>query len=1226
MISMCALIMRVLIVPKGLLFSAFCAMAIVASSFASPDCRVSVNGCPMTLVEAPKPTKYWKGQMYDQYAQPYWAALVDAHGDVEVRVESDSRDLSRTRIIPEDKVSQVVCSTGCVTFRATVPFNVSVEPDGRYRTIAVIAREPDRHAPKRDDSKVRYFASGHHHLDEPIRLKSNQTLYLEEGAFVEACVFASGTNIAIRGHGVLSGVPWPWKKGPQTQFVHFKGARDVLVKDVTLLGPYHWSLVLQDVEHAVVDGIAVLGGRVINDDGIDICRCHDVTVRNSFFHVQDDNIAIKWWAEDVTVEKCTFWADVARIVHIGGESDPAPHGMRRIKVRDFEVLHQSICKPSRGEPIIHINASNEMPVEDVIIENGRIWAPEWKDMFARIETVIAHEAKGWAWYDKPGRINGVTIKNINYKKTLPRECGTVKVLGCDTAHPVRNVTIEGLNFTPESEVNEHVENVNIKGGVFSTGAFVAARPIWISGEEKKWNSFCAIRYCFKGGSGTPLLRLAAAYDYRVRLNGCFVGFGPVRGPAGVFRIDEWRLDAKAGDNVLEVEAAGYNCNCFYFINQPSFVQAEVMIDGKVAAATGVGDDFKAFDAGRIRKVPRFSSQRTFIDAWRIGGESRTSGTLSPQPMKRYESRPLPYPNFAVNRSFRPIRKERLLRDPSRKIVRPHFIEPTSDSTRNQFSLDELETNPYYELQEFKRTRIDGDYKRLETGESVTYEGDRNAAGFIGVKVRTDGPCRIVVSWDEILKKDGMLDFSRLDCAAVAEWHVSLAGEYKLETFEPYAAKYIDVTVLDGVAEVDSVWVRTYVSPMSDNASFCASDSALERIFLAARESFRANAVDGFTDCPTRERAYWSGDTFFTARASAWLTGDGILERNFLSNFLLVDGFDWTWYDSKGVNMDGAIPALYPGGILWRNFIPNYMMWTVLQLEEYVARYGDWDFAEKAKRSVLGIVRFLKKFRNGDGLLEKLPGWVFVEWSKANQLVQDVNYPSNMMYARVLEACASLYKMPELAAESRAVRNEIVRQSWTGEWFCDNAVRQQDGSLKLSGESTETCQYCAFFFGAVTPESHPLLWNRMLNSFGPERIAKGAYPRIWPANFIFGTCERLELLSRARRSRQIFDETRDWFLSMAERTGTLWEHLDSRASCCHGFAAIASEYLFRDVLGVREIDRRTKTVRIDPDANIPLEWCEGTLPLSGGDVATIKWRKTGEGLAVDVNLPTGWSRQ
>ena len=429
---------------------------------AAADYRVHVGGREISLTEAPKPTKYWKGQMYDQYAQPYWAAIVDAEGEIEVKIESDVHDMSKANIMPlKDSMRVVKRGKREFVFKAKVPFKVSVEPQCRYRSLKVIARKPDPAPPRRDEERVRYFGPGRHRLDAPIVLGSDETLYLAYGALVEAAVFASGTNIAIRGHGVLSGAAWPWKKGPQRQFVHFKDAKNVVVEGVTLLSAYHWTLVLENVELALVKDIAVLGGRVINDDGIDICRSRGVRVTDSFFHVQDDNIAVKWWAEDVLVDRCIFWADVARIVHIGGECDPPPRGMRRIAVRDIDVLHQSICKPVRGEPVVHINASNRMTVEDVQIRGVRMWAPEKHDLFARIETVLIREAKGWAWYDEAGYVKNVTISGVEYPGTIPPKCGGVKVLGFDAGHPVSDVRISGLNYTPEREINSNTVRVVI---------------------------------------------------------------------------------------------------------------------------------------------------------------------------------------------------------------------------------------------------------------------------------------------------------------------------------------------------------------------------------------------------------------------------------------------------------------------------------------------------------------------------------------------------------------------------------------------------------------------------------------------------------------------------------------------------------------------------------------------------------------------------------------------
>ena len=1027
-------------------------------------------------------------------------------------------------------------------------------------------------------------------------------------------------NVTLRGPGRIEGNVGAFLKMPDgthpenklkipwrpAQMVWFVESRNIAIRDIELADSPYWSCFVYGCENVTVERANIHTVRkphTYNGDGLDIDSSRHVRVTGCNISTADDAITLRADGRrlkhdgdcaDVVVEDCTFSSD-CNAIRVGvGNGVVRDCSFRNIKIVNTRYAVNAVGAWSVPAPGVDIR---NISFEDMEIEAKG---------FCKFYYKVATESV----------FDGISFRHVRGKVREP------SIFDDRPERPFRNLRFEDVKLDGETS-----DRVLSASALHPVASFAEAKPVWIAGEERATNSFCAIRCHFNGDSGAAALRVTAAYDYRVRLNGRFVGFGPVRAPEGVFRIDEWKLDAQKDDNVVEIESAGYNCNSYYFVNQPAFVQAEVLVGGKVVAATGSGDAFEAFDAGRVRKVPRFSGQRTFIDSWRVGdGRDPVLRCLAVQPMKRYEPRPIPYPDFAVNRSFHPIRKERLAKDPSRKVVRQDFIEPASDLVRTQFSPDELEANPYYELQGFERTRIDGDAGTLASGESATFEGDRNASGFIGLKVRTTGPCRIVVSWDEILGKDGALDFSRLDCAAVAEWRIASAGKYELETFEPYAAKYIDVAVIEGKAAVDSVWVRTYVSPLADRASFRASDPALERIFLAARESYRANAVDGFTDCPTRERAYWTGDTFFTGRASAWLSGDGSVEKTFLSNFLLADGFDWSLYNSKGISMDGAIPALYPGGIFWDNFIPNYMMWTVMQLEEHVARYGDRDFADRCKPSVLGIVRFLQKFRNTDDLLEKLPGWVFVEWSKANELVQDVNYPSNMMYARMLEACANLYQMPELAAEARKVRAEVVRQSWNGEWFCDNAVRQPDGSLKLSGECTETCQYCAFFFGTATPESHPALWKRMLDEFGPDRVAKGVHKRIWPANFIFGTCERLELLSRAGRSRQILEETRDWFLTMADRTGTLWEHLDARASCCHGFASIASEYLFRDVLGVREIDRKAKAIRVSPSADIPLEWCEGTLPLSRDEVATVKWRRVGEDLKVDVKLPAGWTRK
>lgn len=166
----------------------------------------------------------------------------------------------------------------------------------------------------------------------------------------------------------------------------------------------------------------------------------------------------------------------------------------------------------------------------------------------------------------------------------------------------------------------------------------------------------------------------------------------------------------------------------------------------------------------------------------------------------------------------------------------------------------------------------------------------------------------------------------------------------------------------------------------------------------------------FTDCPSRERAGWLCDSFFTARAERCLTGRSDVERSFLENYLLSR--------ENGQLPHGMLrmcyPASHPNGV----FIPNWAMGRALELEEYAARTEDLDTVRAFRPRLDALISYLDGFCNEDGLLERLPSWVFVEWSRANEWVQDVNYPSNMLYARVLQAYNALYGSPEHAARAR----------------------------------------------------------------------------------------------------------------------------------------------------------------------------------------------------------------
>lgn len=201
-----------------------------------------------------------------------------------------------------------------------------------------------------------------------------------------------------------------------------------------------------------------------------------------------------------------------------------------------------------------------------------------------------------------------------------------------------------------------------------------------------------------------------------------------------------------------------------------------------------------------------------------------------------------------------------------------------------------------------------------------------------------------------------------------------------------------------------------------HADFSPDEADIEEIYDAAIETFRQNTLDIFMDCPSRERAGWLCDSFFTGRVEKLLTGKNTVEKNFLSNFIMADDFSPL--------PQGMIPMCYPADHPNGNYIPNWAMWFIAELNDYFERTGDSELVLQAKDRAYGILNALKKFENAEGLLERLEGWVFIEWSKSNALVQDINYPSNMMYYLVKKLMSRLYGDTELEKEAERLRNTI----------------------------------------------------------------------------------------------------------------------------------------------------------------------------------------------------------
>ena len=215
-------------------------------------------------------------------------------------------------------------------------------------------------------------------------VKSNMTLYLEEGAYLMASgdirhfplmgypfegtdqiCYASlintdgapHENITIDGHGtidaagsVLYRAELDEARGKRGRAVCLRNTKGVTIRGVTIRHSPAWCLHLLYCRQVMVEGVSIFTKhdeagnryRLHNGDGMDIDSCRDVTVRNCHIASQDDCIAIKSGrnaegrragipSRDIVIENCTFGSGFG--VAIGSEMSG---GVENVTVKNCE--------------------------------------------------------------------------------------------------------------------------------------------------------------------------------------------------------------------------------------------------------------------------------------------------------------------------------------------------------------------------------------------------------------------------------------------------------------------------------------------------------------------------------------------------------------------------------------------------------------------------------------------------------------------------------------------------------------------------------------------------------------------------------------------------------------------------------------------------------------------------------------------------------------------------
>ena len=249
---------------------------------------------------------------------------------------------------------------GVITFTLDKPAYFTVEPFGRNNALHIFADPVENYGINKDDENVIYFPKGEHDVGL-IELKSNQTLYLDEGAVVYACIKAiDADNIKILGRGILDNsrnkenILFEYNaenndvainNATREHTIQIEYCNNVEIDGITIRDSLVYNIRPIGCENLNIRNVKIIGCWRFNSDGIDMHNCIDVLIENCFIRTFDDSICVKGFDcyyegdveeavkaamyrggkaydvfKNVLVRNCVIWNDWGKCLEIGAET------------------------------------------------------------------------------------------------------------------------------------------------------------------------------------------------------------------------------------------------------------------------------------------------------------------------------------------------------------------------------------------------------------------------------------------------------------------------------------------------------------------------------------------------------------------------------------------------------------------------------------------------------------------------------------------------------------------------------------------------------------------------------------------------------------------------------------------------------------------------------------------------------------------------------------------
>ena len=487
------------------------------------DFRVTVNGKEVSLntarVSALPFNRRWPGHQR-QIEQSEVIQFLSMATNEPLEFEITPRlPFEEAKIRPHSLGILPRVEDGVIRFRLEKPAYFTVEPFGRRGALHIFADPMPTYDIQKGDPSLLYFGAGEHDVGL-IELKSNQTLYLDEGAVVYACVHAiDAENIKILGRGILDNSKnkehilfeaneennnEAVSNAKRRHTVQLEYCTDVEIDGITIRDSLVYNIRPIGCRKLSIRNVKIIGCWRFNSDGIDMHNCVDVHIADCFLRTFDDSICVKGFdcyydgdveeavrkaiyrngkAYDVfknaLVERCVIWNDWGKCLEIGAETKAKE--ISDIIFYDCDLIHLTStvldCMNVDYADVhdvtfedIRIECDEEIPAPLIQRNDREVYInpnPNFMPKIISVGVVYHHEySKGSE--KQRGKNRDILFKDI---RLIGDKAPRLSFVGYDEDHKTENIQIvnltrNGQTFTDwDSEtlsVGAFCENIKIK--------------------------------------------------------------------------------------------------------------------------------------------------------------------------------------------------------------------------------------------------------------------------------------------------------------------------------------------------------------------------------------------------------------------------------------------------------------------------------------------------------------------------------------------------------------------------------------------------------------------------------------------------------------------------------------------------------------------------------------------------------------------------------------------